>query len=237
MPLPLLLVPGLICDARIFGSQTALFPGAVATGGHGSRRSLAAMADAILVTAPPRFALLGHSMGARVAIEIWRRTPERVDRLALVSTGTHLPRAGEAEKRRALLDLGRGQGMGALVDAWLPPMLAPAHRAEARLAGPLRAMCIEQGVEAYAAQIEALLARPEIDSLLPGIAVPTLVAVGEHDAWAPPEQHAALAARIPGARLHVMPGAGHMLPAEAPEPFNQAIRDWLAAPHPHGETR
>ncbi len=234
--LPLLLIPGLICDARIFAGQTARFPAALASGGHGRRRSLAAMADAILATAPPRFALLGHSMGARVAIEIWRRAPERVDRLALVSTGTHLPRAGEAEKRRALLNLGRAKGMAALVDAWLPPMLASAHRDDPRVAEPLHAMCIDQGVDAYAAQIEALLTRPEIDSLLPGITVPAMVAAGEHDGWATPEQHAALAARIPGARLHVIPGAGHMLPAEAPDPFNQAIRDWLAAPDPDGET-
>ncbi|PCD01984.1 alpha/beta hydrolase [Sphingomonas spermidinifaciens] len=236
-PLPLLLVPGLLCDARVFDRQVGALPDAHAVSGHGVQARLADMADTILAAAPPRFALLGHSMGARVAIEMWRRAPERVDRLALVSTGTHLPRPGEAEKRRALLATGRDQGMAALVDAWLPPMFAPAHRDDRALTDPSRTMCIDQGVDAYAAQIEALLARPEIDSLLPTIDVPVLVAVGDQDGWAPPEQHAAFAARIPAARLVVVPGAGHMLPVEAPQPFNAAIRDWLAAPHPNGETR
>ncbi len=235
--LPLLMVPGLICDARVFAAQIGAFDGAIAAAGHGTQRRLGAMAETILAAAPPRFALLGHSMGARVAIEMWRRAPARIDRLALVNTGTHLPRPGEPEKRHALLDLGRANGMAALVDAWMPPMFAPEHRDDPAVTEPLRTMCIDQGVDAYAAQIAALLDRPEIDSLLPGIDVPTLVATGGHDGWAPPDQHVAIAARIPGARLRILAGAGHMLPAETPEAFNQAIRDWLAAPHSDGETR
>jgi pimeloyl-ACP methyl ester carboxylesterase len=233
--LPLLMVPGLLCDARVFEPQSASLANATALAGHGTRDSLGEMAEAILADAPPRFALLGHSMGARVAIEIWRRAPERIDRLALVSTGTHLPREGEAAKRHALLDLGRREGAGALVDAWLPPMFAPSHRGDAALVDPIRTMCVEQGVDAYAAQIAALLTRPEIDSLLPAIGVPVLVAVGEHDGWATPEQHAAFAAQVPGATLTIIPGAGHMLPVEAPGPFNAAIRDWLAAPSSTGD--
>lgn len=236
-PLPLLLVPGLLCDARVFAPQLSAFGQAVAVPGHGTQSRLAQMAETILAAAPPRFALLGHSMGARVAVEMWRLAPARIDRLALVSTGTHLPRPGEAEKRRALLAIGRDQGAAALVDAWLPPMFAPANRTTAALTDPIRTMCIEQGVDAYAAQVEALLARPEIDGLLPAIDVPVLVAVGDQDGWAPPAQHAAFAAHLPAARLSVIPGAGHMLPVETPDPFNAAIRDWLAAPHPHGETR
>lgn len=234
-PLPLLLVPGLLCDQRVFAPQLAAFSQAVALPGHGTIDSLAAMAATILAAAPPRFALLGHSMGARVAIEMWRQAPERIDRLALVSTGTHLPRAGEAGKRHALADLGVREGMAALVERWLMPMLAPAARTDPALVEPLRAMCIDQGLDAYHAQIAALLARPEVDSILPAIDVPVLVAVGEGDTWAPPEQHAHIAALIPAARLSIIAGAGHMLPVEAPGPFNAAIRDWLAAPRSHGE--
>lgn len=227
---PLLLLPGLICDARIFAAQLRAFPEACGFPGYGAADSLADMAQRVLAEAPARFALLGHSMGARVALEIMRVAPERVTRLALVSTGVHLPREGEAAKRYALRDLGRSDGMGALVDAWLPPMFAPAHEQDTALLAPLRQMCIDVGLASFEAQIAALLRRPEVESLLPAIRCPTLIAVGREDRWSPPEQHAHIAALVPHARLVEIEGAGHMLPVEAPDALNAEITSWLARP-------
>lgn len=229
---PLICLPGLMCDARIFASQSSIFPDMLAVDGFGERRSLFDMAQHILSISPPQMSLLGHSMGARVALEMFRQAPDRVERLALVSTGIHPPRPGEAEKRYALRDLGERQGAAALVDAWLPPMIAPANRTPERME-PLRQMCLDASTAAFAAQIEALLARPSVDALLPAIACPVLVAVGSEDAWSPPEQHRAIAAAIPDARLTVIAGAGHMLPVEAPAALNAAIADWLARPIEH----
>lgn len=226
---PLVCLPGLLCDARMFAGQRTAFLGLIAIDGFGERRSLVEMAAHALSVAPPRMALLGHSMGARVALEMWRLAPDRIERLALVSTGIHPPRAGEAEKRHRLRDLGLHEGAAALVDAWLPPMIAPANRTPA-LVEPLRRMCIDAGTAVFAAQIEALLARPAVDALLPAITCPVLVAVGSEDGWSPPDQHRAIADAIPGARLTVIAGAGHMLPAEAPDALNAAIADWLARP-------
>lgn len=226
---PLVCLPGLLCDARMFAGQRAGFPDMIAIDGFGARSRLAEMAAYALSAAPPLMSLLGHSMGGRVALEMWRLAPERIERLALVSTGIHPPRPGEAEKRHALRDLGRREGAAALVDAWLPPMLAPANRNPA-LVEPLRRMCIDAGTDVFAAQIEALLARAPVEALLPAIACPVLVAVGSEDGWSPPDQHRAIAAAIPGARLSVIAGAGHMLPAEAPGVLNAAIADWLARP-------
>lgn len=226
---PLVCLPGLLCDARMFAGQRAAFPGMIAIDGFGACRDLVEMAAHALSVAPPRMALLGHSMGARVALEMWRLAPERVERLALVSTGIHPPKAGEADKRYRLRDLGLREGAAALVDAWLPPMIAPANRTPA-LVEPLRRMCIDAGTAVFAAQIEALLARPAVEALLPAIRCPVLVAVGSEDGWSPPDQHRAIAAAIPGARLTIVAGAGHMLPAEAPDALNTAIADWLARP-------
>ncbi len=228
-PAPLVCLPGLLCDAHIFAGQRARFAGLVAIDGFGARRGLADMAAHALAIAPSSMSLLGHSMGARVALEMIRQAPERIERLALVSTGTHPPRPGEAEKRFALRDLGRREGAAALVDAWLPAMIAPANR-RPPLVDPLRRMCIAAGTEVFAAQIEALLARPAVDTLLPAIRCPTLVAVGSEDVWSPPDQHRAIAAAVPGAVLAVIAGAGHMLPAEAPDALNDAIAAWLAEP-------
>jgi pimeloyl-ACP methyl ester carboxylesterase len=226
----LILLPGLLCDARIFARQVDAFPDAFAINGFGTLRTLQAMARHALDQVEGSLSLLGHSMGARVALEMLRLAPERIERIALVSTGVHDRRAGEAEKRHALLDLGRTHGAEALVDRWLPPMVAPEHRQDARLMEYLRKMCVDLGVDAFAAQIAALLARPDVETLLPTIQCPTLVAVGEEDNWSPPAQHQAIAAAIPGAQLVVVAGAGHMLPAEAPDALNDAIATWLAMP-------
>jgi len=227
---PLLMLPGLICDSRIFAGQLSAFDRAVPAADYGDADDLGEMALRVLAEAPPRFPLLGHSMGARVALEIIRQAPERVTRLALVSTGVHLPTAAEAPNRHRLRDLGRAQGIAALVDAWLPPMVAPPRRDDAAFMAPLRTMCIEAGLARFEAQIAALLGRREVESLLPHIACPTLVAVGREDGWSPPDQHAAIAALIPGAHLIVAEGAGHMLPVEAPEALNTAIAVWLSQP-------
>jgi pimeloyl-ACP methyl ester carboxylesterase len=221
-----LLVPGLICDFRIFQGQLVAFPGS-AVGDCGDARSIPEMAQRVLASAPERFVLLGHSMGARVALEIYRQAPERVGGLALASTGIHAVRPGEREKRYALRDIGRKQGMAALVDAWLPPMLGEAGSSDPALVERLRGMCIDAGLRRFEGQIEALLSRPEVEDLLPRIVVPTLVAVGSEDQWAPPGQHAAFAALIPCAHFVVIEGAGHMLPAEKPAELNAAIAEWL----------
>jgi len=227
---PLLLLPGLMCDSLIFAAQLSAFPGAVAAADYSLQHDLGAMAERVIDSAPARFALLGHSMGGRVALEVIRRVPERVTRLALLSTGVHLPAPDEAPKRHALRDLGRSEGMAALVDAWLPPMVAPERSGDPHFMAPLRLMCIEAGLARFEAQIAALLSRPEVESLLPHIACPVLVATGSEDGWSPPAQHAAIAALLPDAQLVVVEGSGHMLPVEAPDALNHAIAAWLAEP-------
>jgi len=229
---PLLLLPGLICDARIWAPQVEglrdLRP-VEAIDGYGEADSIGAMAAQVLASAPPRFALAGHSMGGRVALEVVRRAPERVERLALLSTGVHPTKPGEAEKRFALLARGVEQGMDALIDAWLPPMVWEPNAVRPGLMDMLWQMCSDAGLDMYERQIRALLARPAVDALLPTIACPTLVATGAHDGWAPVVQHEEIAAAIPGARLEVFADAGHMAPVEAPGAVTAALARWLQA--------
>ena len=227
---PLLLLPGLICDARIWAPQVEGLRGArevIAINGYGEADSLGAMADQVLAKAPPRFIVAGHSMGGRVALEVLRRAPERLAGLALISTGTHLPKPNEAEGRFALLARGVEQGMDALIDGWLPPMVWEPNRLVPGLMDNLWRMCSDAGLDMYERQMRALLARPEVDSLLPGITCPTFVATGEHDSWAPPAQHEAFAAAIPGAVLTIIPGAGHMIQVEQPQALTAALARWL----------
>lgn len=220
----LFILPGLICNLSMFSATLAAFPGASGVDDfYGDCTDLGAMAEHALARAPERFALLGHSMGGRIALEVVRRAPQRVTALILADTGVHLPPPGEQDKRHALRDIGREQGFAALVDAWLPPMLSPAAREDATLVAALRAMCLRAGQARFEGQTQALLTRPEVEGLLPAITVPTLAITGEFDAWSPLAQHEHIAALIPGATALEVPGAGHMLPAEDAPAFNAAI--------------
>jgi pimeloyl-ACP methyl ester carboxylesterase len=230
----LLFLPGLICDARIYAPQTAAFVGSLALDGYGLADSLPDMARIALAAADAAGAdkldVFGHSMGGRIALELYRLAPDRVRRLALVSTGIHAVSPKEPESRAALQAIGHEQGFAALVDHWLPPMVADANRADPAIYGAAREMCLSKDQAMFDAQIRALLGRPEIISLLPQIACPVLVMTGELDAWSPPKQHQAMADLLPDAELVIVPGAGHMIQLEAPGAVNTAIANWLARP-------
>ncbi len=190
--------------------------------------SLFDMARAVLDFAPPVFSLAGHSMGGRVAFEILRLAPERVERLALLDTGIHPTRPGEAEKRQILVDLAHRKGMTALARQWLPPMVHPDRITDQALMARLTAMVERMTPAVYEGQIRALLDRPAVADLLPIIACPTLVAVGRQDGWSPPAQHAEIAALIPGAELVIFETCGHMSTVEAPDAVTAAMAKWLA---------
>jgi pimeloyl-ACP methyl ester carboxylesterase len=224
---PLLLLPGLMCDQRSWAPQLAAFPGA-RVASYGDADSLPEMARRALASAPARFSVAGHSMGGRVALEVWRQAPERVERFAIFSTGVHGLRPGEPDKRAALLDIGRTQSFEALIEAWLPPMIGPDQRDNAVLVETMWQMCRDIGFDICERQITALLNRPEVESLLPTITCPTLIGVGVDDSWAPPAQHVPIAAAIPGATLEIFEHCGHMAPVEAPNAFNAALGRWLA---------
>ncbi len=224
------MLPGLICDATIYAPQADAFSDSLAVDGYGLADSLSDMADIVLEQAPARFDLLGHSMGGRIALEVFRKAPERVRRLALVSTGVHPVGEGEPQSRAALQAIGHEQGYEALVDAWLTPMVAEDNRADPEIWEPLRAMCLRAGQDMFDAQIAALLGRSEQESLLARIDCPTLVMTGSEDSWAPPAQHAAIADAIANSVLVIVEGAGHMIQREAPEAVNAAIASWLSRP-------
>jgi len=227
----LYLLPGLLCDAAIWRPQIAALsprydvrvPDLTGLG------SIPAMAAHVLQDAPERFAVAGHSMGARVALEMWRQAPERVTHIALLDTGAHAADPDEPERRRRMTDLSRTRGMRALADAWLPPMVAPAH-----FHGPLKdalyAMVERMTPDIHHRQIAALLDRPDARPLLSGIRIPAMVGVGGEDRWSPPAQNRAIADAIPGARFVLFEGSGHMSPLEAPEAVSAAIAQWLALP-------
>ena len=233
---PVVLLPGLVCDAAVWAHTRASLEAhaPVTIPDYGLRDSLGAMAEQVLRDSPPRFALAGHSMGGRVALEVLRRAPQRVSALALLDTGVAPLPAGEAGEREAagrheLLAIAREHGMATMAERWVQGMVWSPRLADRALVQAVIDMFARRGADMFAAQIRALLARPDAGGLLAGIRCPTLVLCGEQDSWAPAQRHREMAAKIPGATLVLVPECGHMCTMERPERVTRALLDWHAA--------
>ncbi len=225
----IILIPGLLCDKTVWTAQIAALEAFadVAVADISSQDSITDMARSALALRDGPLLIVGHSLGARVAMEAIRLAPERVEKLVLMDTGVSPRREGEEASRQVLLDLADEKGMAALADRWLPPMVHEAHVNDASLMDPLRAMVQRATPAQHHRQIKALLDRPDARPLLPAIKCPTLVMVGRQDRWSPLAQHEEMAAAIPGAELRVIEDSGHMSPVEQPEQVTQALLSWL----------
>jgi pimeloyl-ACP methyl ester carboxylesterase len=225
------LLSGLLCDEEVWRGPIARLAPAhdLVCPGFLDQPSIEAMAAQVLAHAPRRFSLAGHSMGGRVALEIAARAPDRLERLALLDTGFHPARPGEAEGRSRLIRIALEDGMAALARHWLPPMLGPHRVRDAALMDRLTAMVERATPRLFQRQIGALLTRPNAHRGLSQIPCPTAVIVGRQDAWSPLAQHEEMAALIPEARLSVIEEAGHMSPVEQPEAVAEALFAWMQA--------
>jgi pimeloyl-ACP methyl ester carboxylesterase len=230
----LVLVPGLLCDATVWREQVAALsaPYSLHIASHGLSDTLGEMAERILDTAPPAFSLAGHSMGGRVALEVLRRAPARVLRLALLDTGfeaLHPGEAGERERagRYRLLDIARRDGMLVMGREWARGMVHPSRLIDNALMDAIHQMIARAPLAQFEAQINALLQRPDCTGLLAQIRVPTLLLCGHEDSWSPLARHIEMAQRIPGNVLVDVPECGHMSTMERPHAVTAALQDWM----------
>jgi pimeloyl-ACP methyl ester carboxylesterase len=230
----LVLAPGLMCDATVWCAPLAAFADRLATqvAEYGALDSLPEMARELLRTAPHRFALAGHSMGGRVALEVMRQAPQRVTHLALLDTGCRALPGGidgrrEREVREGFLRLAHEQGVPAMARHWVRGMLHRDRLHDTPLVEEIVQMFTRKSGDIFGAQIRALLARPDATELLPAIRVPTLVLTGAQDVNSPPAANEEMAARIPGATLCVVERCGHMSMQEQPAAVTAALEQWL----------
>jgi len=225
----LYLIPGLLCDRSIWAPQIAALASELETCVPDLRGidRIPSMAQRVLERAPGRFSLAGHSLGGRIAMEIVRQAPERIERLALLDTAVVPVQPDERERRLALVELAERAGMRALGEKWLPPMVHPGRLKDRGLMDDLLAMVERSTVANFRAQIEALLHRPDASRVLRSIRCPTLVLCGRQDSWSPLSHHEQITAAIKGAKLVVIEGSGHMSTVEQPEAISSALRDWL----------
>jgi pimeloyl-ACP methyl ester carboxylesterase len=222
---PIVMVPGLRCDAYLYQPVIARLGETIApqVADISLDGSIEGMAARILASAPPRFALAGLSMGGYVVLEIMRQAPKRVTHLALLDTNARPDSEERQQARRAEMAL-VAQGKSALVSRTaLPGLLAPKNLGTP-IAEAVHDMAMRVDVQAYCRQQEAIIdSRP----FLKDIAVPTLVGVGAEDKLIPLPLSEEMADAIPGANLVIFPDAGHVPTLENPDAVAAAMRDWL----------
>jgi pimeloyl-ACP methyl ester carboxylesterase len=228
--LPFLLIPGLNCDARVYGqAAAALWPfGPVTIANHATGESMAEIAAAILKDAPPKFALGGFSMGGYVVFEVLRQAPERVLKLALIDTSARPDTAEQSENRRRRIEAARGGKFGPVIDQSFPASVHPDNASNSGLYSIHRAMSEACGPEVYARQQQAIIDRPDSRPDLAAIKVPTTIIIGEGDQIIPLDAARELHEAIAGSRLAVIPRAGHLALLEQPELVNAALKEWAA---------
>ena len=230
-PLPTVLVPGLSCSPRLYGEQVPVLwrYGPVTVADHTRDDSMAGIARRILSSAPPRFALVGLSMGGYIAFEIMRQAADRVDRLALLDTAARADAPEQTERRRGQMTLAETGRFVEIRDLTWPLLVHKSRHDDAALKRIHYAMSDEVGAEAFLRQQTAILNRVDSRPLLLSIRCPALVLVGDADELTPPERAREMAAAIPGAKLTVVPECGHLSTLERPAAVTAALAEWMSA--------
>ncbi len=226
---PLLLLPGLLEDADVFEHQVAGLggPSACVTADLTRNDTIAGMAGDALEQAPAeRFAVAAHSMGGYVALEMLRRAPGRIERVALLNTHARPDSPESVENRCRLMALAERDFPG-VMQQLMPRIVAPAHLDDAAITGRITEMALATGKEAFMRQQRAIIGRADSRPHLAAIRCPALVVAGREDGIMPLEWLRELALGIPGARFEVIEASGHCSSLEQPERVTGLLRDWL----------
>ena len=224
-----MLIPGLLASARMYAAQIPPLwrVGPVTIADHTRADSMSAIAQDILYAAPPRFALVGLSMGGYIAFEMLRQAPQRIAKVALLDTSARADAPEQSAMRRAQMSLAAQGRLAEVLEQQLPRLVGRARREDAALREVFKLMAEEVGAAAFIRQQTAIMGRTDSRPTLGDIRCPALVLVGAEDELTPPERAAEIAGGIAGARLVTVPQSGHVSTLEQPEEVTRALLEWL----------
>ena len=227
--LAVVLIPGLLDSARLYAAQIPELwrRGPVTVADHTRDDSMREIARRILASAPPRFALVGLSMGGYISFEILRQAPARVVKLALLDTSARPDTPEATAMRRTQMTFASNGRLGEVVESQFERMVHPLHRKNPQLRETNRLMAEDVGPEAFIRQQTAIIGRPDSRPTLSSISCPTLVLVGEQDELTPLDRAVEMAHGIRGAQLVTVPECGHLSTLERPREVTRALLDWL----------
>ncbi|HEE6439033.1 TPA: alpha/beta hydrolase [Acinetobacter baumannii] len=226
---PIIFLSGLLCDQTMWKSQQAFFSKDYSTTAFAfpEMDSLEMMAKKVIAQLQEPSIIIGHSMGARVALEVMRQAPDLVKKIALLDFGIHPVKAAEPENRYALIQSTEQHGMDYLIDHWLKPMVYENNRDHPQLFNPMKEMVLNQTLSSFKQQIHALLTRPAVEQVFRSIQIPLYLGVGRQDQWSTLEQHQQMCELNPNAQLDIYESSGHMSPVEAADQVNASLKHWL----------
>ncbi|MBO9479216.1 alpha/beta fold hydrolase [Shimia sp. R11_0] len=229
---PIVFLPGMMCDARLYAHQLTELgkdhPVMVAPITQGER--ISDIVSSILPNLPAKFALAGLSMGGIVAMEILRKAPERITRIALMDTNPLAETPASAATYEPMIVGARSGRLDEVLAGFMrPEYLAPGVKRNEILA-LVQDMGRNLGADVLIRQARALQRRADQQGVLRRCKCPALVLCGEYDGLTPPKRHSFMAELIPYARLEVIKEAGHLPVLEQPEATTAALRAWMQQP-------
>lgn len=228
---PIVFLPGMMCDARLFGPQIEALSGhhpvmCIPINQHDSVEALAAE---VLSLAPKRFALVGLSMGGIVAMEVIRQAPERVERLALMDTNPLAETENIKAARQPQIAAAKAGELRRVMREEMKPNYLTDGPNQGAILDLCMAMAMEQGAEVFVRQSLALMSRPDQQDTLRAFTRPALVLCGRDDGLCPVHRHELMESLLPSTRLEIVENAGHLPTLEQPEATNSALIQWLEA--------
>lgn len=228
--LPLLLLPGTLCNATLFEHQLAhlaeiAFPRVVAVHLQDDLRDVA---HYVLSQVEGPFAVAGLSYGGIVALEMWRQAAGRIVKLALLNTNPRAPSLETRERQQRFVGMAHlGEFRSITTDFLKDAMLHPDHRRDLKLREAVLDMAESIGIQGFVNTVKAQLGRPDSMPDLSHITCPTLVLTGREDSVVPVPVHIEMAQALPNSRLVIVEQCGHLSSMEQPEIVTGALREWL----------
>lgn len=224
----IVLLPALLCDSRLYEPVAGAIktPCRCLVPDLSSIASMRQMAEKTLKNLPPRFALVGNSMGGYLALEIVRQAPARVSHLLLAGTNAHADAPEAQEKRMQAIRLAEGGKFDSFVEGYVANCLHPDN--VYRLGSVMTSMARSIGAQALINQQRAIMTRRSAEDVLLTLDIPTAIVCGSDDNLSSPDIHAAMAMAIKGGTFHEIEKCGHMVPLEAPAELAAIIDDLLA---------
>ena len=226
---PLVMIPGMMCDERIFAPQIEelVSKRSVHVADISKHDNIADLAADVLSNAPPKFCLVGHSMGGIVAMEICAQDPKRIEKLVLIDTNP-LAELEEVKLKREpqISDALSGKLVNVIRDEMKPNYLASSENQDIIL-NICMEMALSLGPKVFINQSRALQTRADQQSNIQSINIPVLIMCGSEDKLCTVERHEMMHNMISNSELKIINNAGHMPTLEQPSETTEVLKEWL----------
>ena len=226
---PVVMIPGMMCDERIFahqieelGTDTEVYIADIS-----KYSSIQELASDVLENSPPKFFLVGHSMGGIVAMEMCSQEPDRIEKLVIMDSNPK-PELEETKLKREpqIRDVVSGNLAQVMKEEMKPNYLADSYK-QKDILNTCMEMALTLGPEVFVRQSRALQDRDDQQSTLKDLNIPVLIMCGAEDKLCSLEKHELMHNIINDSKLEVVMDAGHMPTLEQPQKTTEVIKSWL----------